>query len=297
MILIRLHDWLQGQGVEAIAATAQHLQQYQVYLSGDYRSPAGKPLARSTLSTHIAVIKGWYRWLAIKGRIVADPSRRLESRYVRSRVVVRNPLSLQEATALVQTQAAAIPAAKAGTHTQAIAIRNLAIICIALATGRRIGGITTLRVVDLDLERRELRVEREKGRAGRVLPVAGWAVDVVATYLRDARPMLSRGHDAPWLFLSGPGNGPITRESLRWTLEELLKRTIRDNPDLDELPRKRLSWHSLRVSFATLLFSNGCDIRSVNELLLHQSLSTTSRYTPVPIDDLRQVFRTAHPRP
>jgi site-specific recombinase XerD len=63
-----------------------------------------------------------------------------------------------------------------------------------------------------------------------------------------------------------------------------------------ELPGKRITWHSLRVSFATLLFANGCDIRSVNELLLHRLLSTTAQYTPIPVDDLRQVCRMAHPR-
>lgn len=71
--------------------------------------------------------------------------------------------------------------------------------------------------------------------------------------------------------------GSISRAALRWTLRELLQQTISENPDLDELPAKRITWHSLRVSFATLLFSNGCDIRNVNELLLHRCLSTTAR--------------------
>jgi site-specific recombinase XerD len=129
-----------------------------------------------------------------------------------------------------------------------------------------------------------------------VLPVAGWAITVVASYLCDARPILARGHDSPHLFLNLPGTGPITREALRWMLEQLLARTLRENPDLTDLPGKHITWHSLRVSFATLLFSNGCDIRSVNELLLHRRLSTTARYTPIPVEDLRQVFRIAHPR-
>ena len=73
-------------------------------------------------------------------------------------------------------------------------------------------------------------------------------------------------------------------------------RTVADNPDLQELPGKNITWQSLRVSFATLLFANGCAIRSVNELMLHRSLSSTARYTPIPVEDLRQVCRTAHPR-
>ena len=76
-----------------------------------------------------------------------------------------------------------------------------------------------------------------------------------------------------------------------------MARTIAANSDLTDLPRKTITWHSLRVSFATLLFSNGCPIRSVNELMLHRCLSTTARYTPIPIEDMQVVWRTAHPRP
>jgi len=296
-VLAPFTRWLDGRRLDVLAVTSSHLEEFQAYLVSDYRTKDGKPLARSTQSMRIAVVKGFYRWLAINGRIIADPSRLLGVRYVQSRVVIRDPLSLQEATALVQTQAGVVAGAKPRTHTHAEALRNLAAVCLALATGRRIGGMTTLLVDSIDLDRRELRIDREKGRAGRVLPVAGWAVDVVRLYLRDGRPSLAREHNSPWLYLNAGGDGPITRDALRWMLGELFQRTIRENSDLDELPGKRLSWHSLRVSFATMLFSNGCDIRSVNELLLHRSLSTTAKYTPVPVDDLRRVFRTAHPRP
>jgi len=295
--LIRVHRWLANKGVEALTATALDLQGYQGYLATDYRTPAGAPIARSTLATHIAILKSWYRWLAMHGRIVADPSRRLAVRHVPSRVVLREPLSLQEATALVQTQSAIVDQSPQGSFTRAVAVRNLAAICLGLATGRRVAGMTTLQVADIDLERNELRVAREKGRTGRVLPLAGWAVEVVRTYIQQARPLLAKTHDTPWLFLNRSGDAPISRDGLQWTLEELLAATIKANPDLDELPGKRISWHSLRVSFATMLFSNGCDIRSVNELMLHRSLSTTARYTPIPVDDLRQALRTAHPRP
>ncbi len=86
-------------------------------------------------------------------------------------------------------------------------------------------------------------------------------------------------------------------ETMMWyALTLMVGRAVRENRDLTDLPGKRVTWHSLRVSFAGLLFSNGCDIRSVSELLLHRLLSTTAAYTPIPVDDLRRVFRTAHPR-
>lgn len=295
--LEQFQTWAKGAGIDPLMATAENLAAYQSWLVTAYRSPSGRALAKATCSTRLAQIKAWYRWCHRREMICIDPSRHLGIRVPRSRVVVREHLTLQEATALVQTQAAAVNAAKTGTHTHAEAIRNLAAICLALTTGRRIGGMTTLRVSDIDIGRQELRVEREKGSTGRVLPVAGWAIDVIALYLRDARPLLTRGHDAPWLFLNGAGDAPISRDALGWMLESLAVRTGIKNPDLTDLLGKTITWHSLRVSFATLLFSHGCDIRSVNELMLHRWLSTTARYTPVPVEDLRQVFRIAHPRP
>ena len=295
--LEQFHGWAESTGLEPLLATARNLDAFRAWLVTTYRTPAGNPLAKATCSTRLAQIQSWYRWCLATGIIAVDPSSKIGLEVTRSRVVIREHLTQQEATALVQTQAATVASTVSGTHTHAEAQRNLAALCLALATGRRIGGMTTVRVADIDLTRRELRVGREKGRTGRVLPVAGWAMDVVGSYLREARSLLSRGQDAPWLFLNLPGDGPITRDALRWMLEQLVARTITDNPDLIDLPGKRITWHSLRISFATMLFSNGCDIRSVNELMLHRSLSTTARYTPIPVEDLRHVFRSAHPRP
>lgn len=283
--------------LDTLTATKADLFAFQSWLVTTYRSPSGKPLAKSTCSTRIDQVRSFYRWCCARGILAIDPSSELGVRRVRSRVVVRDHLTLQEATAMVQTQASVATRATVGTKSHALALRTLAAVCLGLATGRRAGGMTTLRVSDIDCVRRELRVEREKGSVGRVLPVAGWAVDVVALYLRDARPVLVRGDSTPWLFLNQAGTGPLCRISLRWIFRELVQLTISENPDLVDLPSRKLTWHSLRVSFARLLFSNGCDIRSVNELLLHTRLSTTALYTPVPIEELRQVFRVAHPRP
>lgn len=295
--LVQFQTWAISTSINPLVATANDLAAFQTWLVTTYRTPQGKPLAKATCATRLAQLQSFYRWAHQRGIIVIDPSTHIGMRVPRSRVVVREYLTLQEATAVVQMQASVVTAASIGTHTHAEALRNLAALCLALATGRRIGGMTTLRMSDVDLSRGELRVEREKGSVGRVLPVANWAMVVIGQYLRDARPLLARGHDTPHLFLNLPGDGPITRDALRWMLEQLIARTIRENPDLTDLPGKRITWHSLRVSFATMLFSNGCDIRSVNELLLHRRLSTTARYTPIPVEDLRQVFRIAHPRP
>jgi integrase/recombinase XerD len=294
--LVQFHRWAQERAIDPVAATADQLAAFQGYLVSEHRTPQGEPLARITAASRVHHLKAWYRWLTNRGHLVADPARDLGVRIVVSRQVRKEHLNLQEATALVQTAASIAAKLRPGTSRHAQALRNLAAVALTLATGRRISGITGLTTAQVDLDRRELRVDREKGRTGRVLPVAAWAMDTVRAYLAEGRPLLTRGHDAPWVFLGLGGEEPIRPLALGVMLRKLVAATITQNPDLTELPGRHLSWHSLRVSFATLLFANGCDIRSVNELMLHRRLSTTAAYTPIPVEDLRQVFRTAHPR-
>lgn len=296
-VLDPFYRWVQAQGFDLLTMNREQLERYQDYLVTTYRTPVGKPLARSTASMRISMVKGFFRWLVDQGQMVADPARHLGIRVIASRVVVAEHLSLQETTALLQTQAALLANRRPGSASYASDLRNLAALALTVATGRRIGGVVALTVAQVDLERREIRIEREKGHMGRVLPVVGWAMAVIAAYLTEARPVLTRGHETPWLFLNLAGTGPIQSSSLSTMLDRLLKEVCLQNPDLTELPGKRVSWHSLRVSFATLLFQNGCDIRSVNELMLHRDLSTTARYTPIAVEDLRMALRTAHPRP
>ena len=295
LVLRQFAAWCAEQQLDPIRLTREQPENYLVWLSSHARTPTGESLAKTTVEQRIAFLKSFYEWLVERGDIVANPAGKLRMRVTKSRVVVKDYLSLQEATALVQTQAEFVLAAKVGSITWAKRFRVLAAVCLGLATGRRIGGLLAIEVEHLDLERQELRVPKEKGSTGRVLPVAEWAIAVLRAYVRDARPLLDPGGDQPWLFVGG--RGVLTRTALMDALQQLVKRTVVENEDLDELPGKNITWHSLRVSFATLLFTNGCPIRSVNELMLHRCLSTTARYTPIPIEDMHQVWRSAHPRP
>lgn len=293
-----LARWLGERGApDPLAATPALLAAYQEHLATAPVGRGGRALGRRSQANRIEGIRAFYRWCEARSLVVADPSRRLRLRVPRSRVVVRNPLTIQEVTALLQAQAAAVAARREGTHRWATEFRNLAMLVVAVANGRRRSGIAALRVEDIDRERREVRVDREKGRAGRVLPTAGWAMDVLAQYLDAARPVLARDPRAPWVFLDRGGTEAMSETMMWHALQAAVRRAVEANPDLDELPGKRVTWHSLRVSFAaSLLFPNGCDIRTLADLLLHRLLSTTAAYTPIPVEDMRQVFRRAHPR-
>ena len=291
-----LAPWMTKHGIDPLRATTEQLQAYQQHLATDYRSAAGQSLSRRSQQNRIGAVKAWYHWLEQRGHVVVDPSRSLRLRVPKSRVVVSEPLTLQEATALVQTQAHTVSALRVGSYRWAVEMRNLALVCLALATGRRRSGLIDLTVAHVDCDQREVRVEREKSQMGRILPAASWAMEVVRLYVTTARPLLVRAPDVPWLFLDRSGANQPTTTMLWFVLQNIIARTIAQNPDLDALPRKRITWHTFRVSFATLLFANGCDIRSINELLLHRLLSTPAQYTPLGLDDLRHVLKTSHPR-
>jgi site-specific recombinase XerD len=119
---------------------------------------------------------------------------------------------------------------------------------------------------------------------------------VASEYIKEARPVLvNGGKDPGWLFPS-VRTDRVCGEYLGRMLRIVQERTAEANPDLEELGEKKLSSHSLRVTFATMMFLNGAGIRFINELLLHKNISTTARYTPLELDDLRRACRLAHPR-
>jgi len=162
--------------------------------------------------------------------------------------------------------------------------------------GRESAERTPLKVEDLDFKRNEVRIEWEKGKPGRVLPCAQWALAIAREFVGKARTLLlPRRSCATWLF-AGLRTERICGEYLGRFLRDLQRRTVEENLDLEDLADKTLTAHSLRVTFATMLFLNGANIRCVNELLLHERLSTTAKYTPLDLDDIRRALKGAHPR-
>jgi site-specific recombinase XerD len=295
--LARLEGWMRATGIDPLRASTDDLRCYQMWIAETCRRQAdGKPLARTTQLTCILVVRSCYAWLAKHGHLLHDPAAALVlPRVPRSLTVAKDHLSQQEAQALIETAEALAHVAPHGTSPWAIHARNLALVAIAIATGRRCHGLVSLRISDLDRERDELRVALEKSKMGRVLPVANWAMVAIDRYLAGPRDRLLNGASSSWLFVSQRAE-QLSARGFAFVLDTLVAETIRRNPDLAELSAKRISTHSLRVSFAKMLHDHGCNIRSLNELMLHRSLETTAQYTPVSVNDLRRAILPLHPR-
>ena len=287
-------EWLKPQGTDPTSVTAETLRAYQRWQSGHCLRPRGASPSAKTQSARLEALRSYYRFMNRRGLTLADVSRELRMPKTRKYVTKRDFLTLQETTALLQTQAKRTTLFPHGNRNWALEVRNLAYFSLAVATGRRMHGLADLTVGNLDFEHNEIRVEREKGKTGRVLPVAQWAMLAAKEYIEKARPLFATAPETDLLFV----NWKAARASgdINDTLDALRKQTAQENPDLEELAGKRVTMHCLRVTFAKLLFNGGCNFRSINELMLHDRLSSTAYYIPIPLEDLRSACRQAHPR-
>jgi len=294
-VLEQYETFLANRHRTPLTATAEDLGAYRLFLASPAAAIAGTPLALSTQATRLATVKGYHRFLRRRGLVIHDATAGLVLPRLHRRTVRKSWLDQQEAQALLTTAGNLVAAEPVGSWSWAIALRDLAVVALALATGRRRSGLVGLDLCDFDATEGEIRVAWEKGRSGRVLPVAAWAVAIVTAYRDRARPVILAGRPSEALFV-GEHSDRYAVETYAGLLHRLHAATCAAHPDLADLPAKRLTSHSLRVTFARTLFANGCGIRSINGLMLHQKLSTTAAYTPIPLEELRRVLRSAHPR-
>jgi integrase/recombinase XerD len=168
-------------------------------------------------------------------------------------------------------------------------LRDRALLELLYGTGARISEAVGLTVDDLDRGQAAVRLSGKGGKQ-RIVPVGSYALRAVEDYLVRGRPALaaagtSRGR-AGALFLNARG-GPLSRQSAWSILQDAAERA---GLTVDVSP------HTLRHSFATHLLDGGADVRVVQELLGHASVTTTQVYTLVTVDRLREVYATSHPR-
>ncbi|WP_407643850.1 tyrosine recombinase XerC [Edaphobacillus lindanitolerans] len=164
-------------------------------------------------------------------------------------------------------------------------LRDLAILELLYATGMRVSEMTGLKVTDPDPSLDIVRV-MGKGRRERYIPFGHYAREALETYLAEARPRILKGNKHDRLFVNMKGT-PLTDRGIRYILDGMVERAALHSP---------VHPHMFRHTFATHLLNNGADMRSVQELLGHASLSSTQVYTHVTKDHLRNTYMNAHPR-
>ncbi|MBS4999708.1 MAG: tyrosine recombinase XerC [Actinomyces sp.] len=232
--------------------------------------------ARSTIARHTAAIRNFTAWAMREGILVSDPAALLSS----PRADQRLPSSLDESDARALLNAARDEAAAGGASQ----IRNWAILELTYACGLRVSEVCALDISSLNREALTVRV-LGKGNKERVVPYGPPAADALDHWLVRGRPQLAGERSGHALFLGDKG-GRIDPRIVRSMVHKMAARAgVHD-----------IAPHGLRHSTATHLLQGGADLRAVQEMLGHSSLSTTQRYTHVDTARLSAIYQRAHPR-
>jgi integrase/recombinase XerD len=233
------------------------------------------PLTATSAARTLVAVRGFHKFAVRDGLADVDVAAAVKPPAPAKR--------LPKALPLVDVEAILNASGAPGT---ALALRDRALLEVLYGTGARISEAVGLDVDDLDLEGRAVHL-RGKGGKERVVPLGKYASEALEAYLTRARRGLYRaGTGGAAVFLNARG-GRLSRQSA-WTI--LVRTAERAGVTAEVSP------HTLRHSYATHLLDGGADVRVVQELLGHASVTTTQVYTLVTVDKLREVYAAAHPR-
>lgn len=248
--------------------SAQDLRRFHAFLHG-------RGYASTTIARKIAAVRSFFTYLKMEGVIHHNPAKALES--PRLRQPLPKAVSQEEIERLLTA-----PAREVGP----LALRDRALLELLYATGMRVSELAQLRLEDVNLERDTLLC-RGKSHKEREIPFHELAAQKLLRYIKEGRPqLLNPKRPTDVLFLNHRG-GPLTRQGI-WLI-------IRRHARAAGIAA-HITPHVLRHSIATHLLRRGANLREVQELLGHASLTTTQRYTRIVNDHLRNVYETVHPR-
>ncbi len=238
-------------------------------------SPDHPPLAASSAGRALVAVRGFHRFLALEGEVDTDPAGAVSPPRPPSRLP--KAISVDEVERLLEA---------ASVGDTPASLRDRALLEVLYGAGARISEAVGLDVDDIDAEEGVVRLFG-KGSKERLVPLGSYAARAVSAYLVRGRPALAaKGRGTPAVFLNQRG-GRLSRQSA-WSV----MRAAADRAGLSG----HLSPHTLRHSFATHLLDGGADVRVVQELLGHASVTTTQIYTLVTVQRLREVYAQSHPR-
>jgi integrase/recombinase XerC len=249
------------------SASAEVIRRFLAHLGEQNYSSA-------TMARKIATLRSFYKWADKRGYALGNPMSLIRT--------PRQPKRLPKAISIEQVERLL----SAPSDNDLLGRRDRAMLETLYSTGIRVSELVGLQLSDVDLPGEALKV-RGKGNKERIVPLGSHAITAIQRYLEMLRgdPRLGQREAGP-LFVNKHG-GRLSSRSVRRKLDKYLKQCGLD---------PSISPHTLRHSFATHLLDNGADLRSVQELLGHQSLSTTQVYTHLTSHRIQDAYNKAHPR-
>jgi integrase/recombinase XerC len=232
-------------------------------------------MAKSSINRHLSALRTFFTFLMREGRLSSNPARAVTG--PRPDHPLPKALSVGEAGAVVEAPDLGL----------ALGVRDRALLELLYATGLRVSELVGLAMSDVDLSSRQLRT-LGKGRKERIVPFGEKAAEALKGYLPVREGLRKR--------LPSTGKEPLFLNARGTRLTDRSVRRILDRALFSAEVDRHASPHSLRHSFATHLLAAGADLRTIQELLGHSSLSTTQKYTHLDAERLIEVYRRSHPK-
>lgn len=231
-----------------------------------------KKLNSTSINRHLSSLRSFYNFLVRESIIESNPFKLIKG--PKNPIKLPNYMKYSEFEMIIDA-----------CGDDPLGIRNRAIFELLLATGARIGEIINLKINDIDFSTHEIRV-LGKGNKQRICYFNDHAAVALEEYINDSRVTLLNGKPSDYLLINHIGT-KLTDRGVRSILDNVLKKCALTT---------KVTPHTFRHTFATLLLNEGCDLKSVQELLGHVNMSTTSIYTHVTNDRIKDIYLHAHPR-
>lgn len=238
---------------------------YMIHLSNSNMKPA-------SVNRHLSSLRSFYSFLLINKEVKDSPFELVNGPKKEKRLP--NYLQYDEFLDLIKT-----------CDETNLGVRNRMILELLFASGVRVSELVGIKINDIDFKNREIKI-LGKGKKTRIVYFNKTCQEVMSKYVCNARQELLKGKHCEYLFVNHLGNA-LTRRGVSDILEKLIMKSS---------IKHKISPHTLRHTFATLMLNEGMDIREVQELLGHARLSTTSIYTHVSNEELRRIYLQSHPR-
>jgi len=251
----------------------QHISEVDAFLVREYLGQMFKSHNPASIARKLASLRTFFQYCIRQGHILTNPAKEIATPKIPKRLP--KFLTVDEVFALLGT----------ATDGSSLELRDSAIMELLYASGLRVSELVGLDIENVDLKGKTVRV-LGKGRKERIVPMGDKARLAITTYLDVRSAFVNDGSIERALFVNRQG----TRLSAR-SVERLLLKYIKRSG-----LQKTITPHVLRHSFATHLLGAGADMRGIQELLGHASLSTTQKYTHVSVENMMQVYDKTHPK-
>lgn len=258
-------SYIENHKIDYTCMKYSDVSQYLIYLGSTN-------LSSTSISRHMSSIRSFYEYMMKNGNVENSPFK-----------LVRGPKKAKKLPNYLQYEEF-LDLVRACDETP-LGVRNRLILELLFATGIRVSEAISIKLKDINFKNREIKITG-KGNKARIVYFNKICQEIMSKYVLEARQSILKGKKSDYLLVNHLGN-PLTRVGLADILNRLIQKSAL---------KHKISPHTLRHTFATLMLNEGMDIREVEELLGHARLSTTSIYTHVSNEELRKVYLASHPR-